>query len=496
MKGSNLKTFFVVVAIVTVACSGLVWTSCGGGGGGNPGNDDDDDDDASSVTVSFTPTSTATVVSTSTATTAKFSAAIAEPLSWYNLIKLQKDGTGANLCSAVSYDSTNRTISCAHDALDEDSEYILTVNGVKDSSNICIADASGTFTTSKAMPIESVTKTSIISTNGGSVNVTFNFSSAIPSGITPEVDVTSISDDDPIPSAGNCDMAGDRESCTTEISNVAGCNDPRDYTMTLSMEGYENYETFFNSADNEFENAATVATNDCWEKFQVGSEGDYDWSATGDNLRLAIDNIATDTLQVFYEQPFSSDQSGAFAVHIDSMSTLPSSGDALEEKSAGVMAATLDGNDVAGWNSVNVGFVGGYNYTGLFTSYTNTAGSTPKNGIPTDSGDLSDTIDNTSDIYICMTSSNNVLTSYVSTDGGNYVKLTEDNMECLNGSNDCALSEIDARSISDWDNLRLSIWLTSKENTGDRSFWTQFGFARFKTSNLDGSMADCPRMTR
>ena len=92
-----------------------------------------------------------------------------------------------------------------------------------------------------------------------------------------------------------------------------------------------------------------------------------------------------------------------------------------------------------------------------------------------------------------MTAYNNLLTTYISTDGENYYKITEDNMRCDSGSS-CNIDQIDSRSIANWDDLRLSIQVGSDNEAGDGSFTAKFGFARFKTSNLNGSMADCPRM--
>ena len=101
----------------------------------------------------------------------------------------------------------------------------------------------------------------------------------------------------------------------------------------------------------------------------------------------------------------------------------------------------------------------------------------------------------TEDFYVCQTAYSNALTTYLSTDGENYIKLNETNMQCADGSSSCDLDEIDSRSISTWDDARLSIQLGSTNNDGN-GFSANFGFARFKTSNLNGTMADCPRMTR
>lgn len=473
--------------IIALICVGFLGTSCGGGGGGATPTPT-----PTTVSVSFTPTTTATGVSLSTTATATFSAAISEPLSWYKLITLQKNGTGSNLCTSVSYNSTNRTISCGHAALDQNSSYTLTVSGVKDSSNTCIADATGTFTTSGTVPISSVAKTSITSTSGGSIDLTFNFSSAIPSGVTPSVSVSS--ETDATVTAGTCTLDGGRTSCTSTISDVAGCNTPTDYTATLSMTGYENYETSFNSADNEFETAATVSSNTCWTKDNLPATPltDFTWEATGGKLVLAVANLSSEH-NIYYDQPFASSKAGAFAVHVSSLGTLATSGSVFD-----LILVQATNSEFDGLN----GIISGYNglispsYTGWLSVYNATSVIDYKFGAPSASGDLSDIIDMTDGFYVCQTAYNNLLTTYISTDGENYIKLTDTNMECANGASSCGLAEIDSRSISTWANLRLSIQLGSNYSGGDNAFSASFGFARFKTSNLNGSMADCPRMIR
>jgi hypothetical protein len=440
---------------------------------------------STTVTVTISPDSTKTEISLGETIVATFSAAIAEPLSWLNLIKLQEDGTGDSLCTSVSYDSSNRRLTCGHDELDASASYTVTVAGVTDSTGDCIADTTETFSTSKEDPVTSVTKTTITDEDGGAIDVTFNFSDAISSSITPKVEVES--DDDSSVSAGDCTMNGGRTSCTVTISLVAGCDTPYDYKITLSMTGYEDYVMYFNSGDNEFEDADTVDDNDCWiQDYGDGDAGDYDFSATGGNLRLKVLDAGTgdDERNIYYDLDISESKEGAFAVHVDSLDTLPISGSVID-----LILVQMTPSDFDGLNGIMAGYNGNVPLTGWNSVYLENTGDDFIFGLPDSSGDLGDTEDTYEDFYICQTSYSNTLTTYISTDGENYIKLTEDNMECPGASTSCDLDQIDSRSVSSWDDIRLSIQVGSTNSAGDGSFYADFGFARFRTANLNGSMA-------
>jgi len=322
--------------------------------------------------------------------------------------------------------------------------------------------------------------------------VTFNFSAAIAASITPTV--TTESDDDVNVETGDCTMNGGRTSCTVTISSVEGCDTPTDYQVILSMTGYEDYETYFNSADNEFEDADTVDSNDCWiQDYGDGDASDYEFSATGDNLRLKVLDAGTgdDERNIYYDLVISSEKEGAFAVHVDSLDTLATSGSVID-----LILVQMTPSDFDGLNGIMAGYNGNVPLTGWNSVYLENTGDEFIFGLPDSSGDLGDTEDTYEDFYICQTSYSNKLTTYISIDGENYIKLTEDNMECPGATTSCDLDQIDSRSISTWDDIRLSLQVGSTNSAGDGSFYADFGFARFRTSNLNGSMADCPRMTR
>lgn len=475
----------------------VAWIEAGCGGGSDADTTTTTTDTTSSVTATLAPSSTSGL-SLVTSVNATFSDTILNPLSWAGILTLQKDGAGSNLCTSAAYNNSVRRVSCAHDTLDANASYTVTLTGAKDSDGNAIAPTSLTFTTTGASPISPATpttKASITPTSAGATNTTFNFGSALASGLTPVVTISSSSD--VTVEAGTCTLNADRTACTTAFSDLTGCETPTDYLVTLSMSGYDDYSFIFNSADNEFDDADNnPLTNTCWEDFQTGSAGDYVWTTSNGNLHLIANNVAG-TRQIYFEQPFTDDKTGAFTVHLVSMGTLPTDPQSGENKFAGVMAEGLNTNgiDIDTINSVNFGIIGGTtDYTGLFTSYIASRGDEPLHTLPTASGDLSAYRGKVSDVYICMTAYNGILTSYVSDDGVNFIKLTDDNMQCATEGVDCQLSAIDSRSTATWNNLRLSIWVQSDMSSGDNSFEAQFGFARFRTENLNGSMADCPHL--
>lgn len=489
MKTIRLAILGLVLALPLVSCGGSSSGSSGDSGdGGSSGS--------ASVTVSITPSDSATSISNSATVKATFSTTITDPLSWFGLITLQANGTGETLCTGVSYDSDTKTVTCGHDTLSENTTYTVTVSGVTDSTETCVDDTTATFTTAGTNTVSSVEKTSITSTSGGSVDISFNFSAAVSSSITPSVSVSSENDTDSTVSAGDCTMNEARTSCTVTISGVDGCDDATDYYVTLSMTGFEDYKTFFNSADNEFETSATVDSNDCWERDQLPSSASssyYSWSASDGNLVLAVSSLSEER-DIYYDYAFNDTTAGAFAVYVSDLDTIATTGSVLD-----LIFVQATNSDFDGLNGIMAGYdgVASTSYTGWFSAYqAGSSDTTYRFGIPDSSGDLSDTENLYEGFYVCQTAYNSLLTTYISTDGENYIKLSESNMECSDGSTSCQLSEIDSRSISSWSDLRLSLQLGSNYAAGDNSFSARFGFARFKTSNLNGTMADCPRMTR
>ncbi|HLD46061.1 MAG TPA: hypothetical protein VJC18_11560, partial [bacterium] len=380
------------------------------------------------------------------------------------------------------------------DTLDENTSYTITVAGIKDASSNCITDSTNTFTTAQELPVNSVTKTSVSSEeDGGTTQIELLINMEIEALPAVEVAMSESGAAEPAATAdADCVASGDDTLCTVTVSGVAGCATPTDYEVTLSAEGYEDYVIHFNSADNEFEEATTVSDNDCWIQDHSAGDADneFDWSASGGNLVMTMDNLGTGSHDIYYDQPFADSKEGAFVVYISDLETPATNGTNFDLVMVQATNSQFDGLN---------GIVSGYNgladpaYSGWGSVYE--GGNGYQWGIPLETGDLNDIADVYDGYYICMTAYDDLLTTYISTDGDNYYKLTEDNMRCDTGTS-CNIDQIDSRSIADWDDLRLSIQVGSDNGAGDGTLTAKFGFARFRTSNLNGSMADCPRMNR
>lgn len=136
-----MKKHFLLAMVLFFGIAACGSSNSGNGNGNGGGGSSD-------RTVILSPANMATDIAIDAAVTAVFSAAITEPSAseWLSFFTLQKDGTGNNICTSVTYDASILTATCVHADMDNDTSYtslITSLTGVRDSS--------ATFTTAEAL---------------------------------------------------------------------------------------------------------------------------------------------------------------------------------------------------------------------------------------------------------------------------------------------------------------------------------------------------------
>lgn len=69
-------------------------------------------------------------INPTTPVTAMLSGPIDEPLDWTTVFMLQKNGTGASVCTSVAYDALALTATCVHDPMQADTQYMASISGL------------------------------------------------------------------------------------------------------------------------------------------------------------------------------------------------------------------------------------------------------------------------------------------------------------------------------------------------------------------------------
>lgn len=461
MKKRSLYTFIVAAALLA--------SSCGGGG-----------PVASSVTITLAPADGASEVALNVAVTATFSGAITEPSDWTVVFTLKKDNAGDSLCTDVTYDSDNLVATCAHENLEVGGSYTAGVSGLTDAEEKDIEAATATFTASTAeASVSSFTRTSVTSTAAGNdIEITFDFgASAVPEGLTPTVEVTGSS-----PSVGDCAFNSGRTAYICTVSDVDGCTTLTDYSVTLSGNGFANFSTTFNSADDEFEWSNSIITdmigdaaeNKCW----VGQfKAETTKETIGGVLQMTLSKIGSHTDNIY--KKFYGDF--AYSAYI-AANDRPISGNL----GSGHVAFKNMVNDSQSFGSGKIDVAGD---TWLIES-NRWEFVSKKSAIP--AGELVDTATHTAPFYVCLVKYNGRIKYYIATqEGAPYTELTDSNLVC-GGPNPCAdLADILERDVSAWYEMVAGLILSDND---DDPYTVQFGYARYKATGLTGTSADCPRI--
>ena len=433
----------------------------------------------SSLTVTLAPTDGATGVALNAAVTTTFSGAITEPSDWAAVFTLKKDNLGDTLCTQVTYDSNTLTATCTHDNFEVGGSYTAVVSSAKDAEEKDINTTAATFTASASeASVSSFTRTSVTSiADGNDVEITFDFgASAVPDGLDPTVDVTG-----DIASVSNCAFNAGRTAYTCTVSGVDGCKTLTDYSVTLSGNGFADFSTTFNSADDEFEwpneligNMIGAAGDDkCWIR-----EFDAETTAETTNGVLQMTLSAAGGGVGFVTKPLSG--ALAYSVYIAANDRPTIGNDAFasvillntaDNASQAFLSGKLLGDD-SWWIMSN------FDVPGM------------ESAIP--AGGLVDTATHTAPFYVCLVKYNGRIKYYIATqEGAPYTELTDSNLEC-GGVVPCGnVADILNRDVSDWNEMR--VFLLLMDDVAE-PYTVQFGYTRFKATGLTGTSADCPRI--
>ncbi len=435
--------------LLTGAVSLLAIGSCGGG--------TNTTSSTSLATAVLSPANGAVGQAPNVAVTATFSGDVTPSAA--DSLTLRKDGVGDSLCTSHTYDATSLIATCIHADLDPGASYTVSLTGTTG-----VEDATATFQT--VINVSSMAKTTVASTSGGSVTLSFELAAA-PS-VAPTLAVEGAT-------AGDCTLSGTTLSCP--VSGVAGCTTFTDYAVTLSGDAIETYTASFNSADDEFDNTDSLAN--CWD-VTVPDPDTQSVSIEDDNLNLSAGPDATGAN---VPALFKNISEGTDAAYVTSLTSIVRPGSGSEGEAAFVVIGVTITNPEGGIFGFADGSGGGGGFWGLVMM-----GGDGTVAMPI--GSLADTAAGDAPMYFCLVSKSGVIRTYISTDGDDYTPLDDTTMAC---QQNCA-------DVSDLTEFSLYGDLVSKLgyagfNALASGITTDFDYIRFKTSGLTGtSSADCPAM--
>lgn len=256
-------------ALLLAGCSAGIEVDPGGGG-------------TSSVTVSIAPTSTNAAANVTVAAT--FSGAITEPASasgWLTSFALRAveggAATGLSQCTGVSYDASTRTATCQHAALENGTIYEASVYGVFDSAGLLISGSEQQFTTVSAP--SAVAKTSVATAEDGAGELSFllTFDAAAASvARAPSADavvaMSIVRPDGSGEQEVECVRSAAGTLYTCPFTGLGGCTTVDTYDATLTIDGVVSESYRFSTADDEFDDSATLEF--CWGVTNTISPGD------------------------------------------------------------------------------------------------------------------------------------------------------------------------------------------------------------------------------
>lgn len=435
---------------------------------------------SASITAAFSPVDAATNQALDVAITATFSGAVTAPSDWGAVFTVKETNGTTNLCTATvgadvgyAYDSTNNIVTCLHANLSSNTGYTASVSSLSG-----VTDNSAAFTSVPSATLTSKTEVTTTAAGSGSVTLRFTFSSA-PSE-TPAVSVAEasasvnadISGKDL--SGGNCtaasgDTTGTIFDCT--VTGLAGCATFTDYTATVSVGGARAGTAGFNSADDEFTSGDTL-TNSCWSPISNGgsiaiSEG---------NMVLTTPGSAVPAVLCFKTKP------GDYAISSYLYSTVDSTANDVAGAEFGLAEIGQGGDSLV--------FFSGYQLQA-------SEGNIWMLGVPGGvniriAGDLSGYFTHIAPLRMCMVIYNGIVKSYINFDDISasspaWTALTTDNMQCTD--QDCTVSDYTEYAVS---NLTGPALQWSIANLSNAEQVVKYGYARFKTTGIDGTSASCP----
>ena len=93
-------------------------------------------------------------------------------------------------------------------------------------------------------------------------------------------------------------------------------------------------------------------------------------------------------------------------------------------------------------------------------------------------------------LYYCLVRKDNVVTTYVSTDGLTFTAAGTGNMECAEGSS-CTVSDSTSYSLTP---SALTFFVCSENDVeGEETSFT-YRYMRFNVTDIEGSASDCPEL--
>ena len=484
-----------IISFMVVACF-LTLVGCGSTATPTP-----TPDPASDVTITLAPIDGATNQALAATVTAIFSAAITEPADWTTAFTLLASGGTETLCTEVAYDETTLTATCTHADLTVSIEHTISVSGVTDSAGLAIATTTAIFTTTSASENNATftSKDSVTSIDeGDTVTLTFTFASAPAS--TPTIAVAdasaslssseSVDDDLSLAiAAGTCTVSeSDATIYACTVTGVAGCKTLTDYTATISVDGVEAGTLTFNSADDEFTNAATLADynvpNKCWD--QNEADDDANVSISGGNLIIAFTGAPgeSERLTTTKTDLTVTDYAILYYVSGNNVSTTMSDGEHIEFKQE-----FTDNNEY--YVEIYTGNFSAISMNRSWHIVNGVADSSGDNaGPPNSTGDLSAYVDTYENFYVCQVRKDNSFKTYMSFDGSTFIEITTTNIEV--GALFGTLENLAYPTISGAD---LDIYVRAND-TDNPSYEAKFGYVRFKATGITGlSATDCPTLT-
>jgi len=404
---------------------------------------------------------------------------------------------GARLPASIEVDSESAILDPTND-LSAGTGYTICLTG-----EIIFADGSAftpvqfSFTTAGAnsnLSVTSFSKSSNIymADGEGSVNLIFTFDGDA-SALSPSVRVNEGSED--YSDVSCAFQSGSTTIYQCDVGAVAGCSRFVDYSAYLTGTGINSYRISFNSADYEGDTSdsySETAAAACWDMEMVSDNTHSVTPQIPDDesgLWVSITGgfVGSDAVSFSLVRDIGELTDFAYSAYYQTVNPVAYS--SLSGDLSQIGHCISDSGDFDGiCPTLETRNEAGEQIDGW--SIEATVGGTDEPMVPKNSGSFSSISSGYySPMYICMVSKDNIVTTYISSDGETYTQATVDNMECAVGNAGCNVSDVinyDSSSFSE-------IFTLVMENSAEGEVMTAtLGYLRFNVTDIEGSASDCP----
>lgn len=457
----------------------------------------------SSYSVVLSPSADATAVDSPVI--ASFNGAITEPaaqsgwLAAFTVREISGDQTtGVSLCTSVSYDATTRTATCSHGDFARGKTYEIGLWNIDDADGYEITGVDQRFTTVAASSsVTAIAKSYQASAldGQGSITFTMSFDEPLGGGDTLALAVEAVAPSaaaniaSPAISAGECEeVAGSgASSYSCAITGLAACDTFNQYRATLSLNGTSIESFGFNSADDYFDDSATLT--DCWAT-DIGKTG----AAAGYSLSVA-DGVLTASLAL----------NGATAIYVNLQKQMSITSDyAMHLEIAEndlPLGVAQTGNIVFQMiTDMPDGEEGSMTLTSGITNVTGSSGKyliySGSNTPPYISWWSAITSNDAALTHLCILRFEDEIAAYVRGDDTEWAKTDSSNFTCIlnSGVTNCDGMIVDASlwttTFSElYNNITFNLWDT---NGSTRTYSPKIDSVLYNSAPTAGDSSDCP----